>query len=128
LQFTAHGHRIVVEELVEISHAEEEQGIGILPLGRRPLTHKRREVGHCLVGCGGLWRAVIGAGQLDRGLFVFSNHVAFKTIVTAGTAVDARPVQSRAATRDQDLTWFLEMRESFPLPGQPCRPTSRMLR
>ena len=40
LQLAAHGHRVVVEEFIKVAHAEEEQGIGIFPLGRRPLAHE----------------------------------------------------------------------------------------
>ena len=40
LQFPARCYRVVVEELVKIAHAKEQQRIGILPLGRRPLTHE----------------------------------------------------------------------------------------
>ena len=40
LQLAAGGHRIVVKELVKVAHAEEQQGIGILALGRGPLAHE----------------------------------------------------------------------------------------
>ncbi len=40
LQFAAYGDCVVVEELVEVAHAEEEQRIGILALGSRPLAHE----------------------------------------------------------------------------------------
>jgi hypothetical protein len=43
---------IFKEELVEIAHAEKQQGIGILPLGSRVLAHEGRSRG---VGCGS-WR------------------------------------------------------------------------
>ncbi len=35
LQFAADDYGVVVEELVEVAHAEEEQGVGILALGQR---------------------------------------------------------------------------------------------
>ncbi len=41
LELAADDDRVVVEQLVEIPHAEEEQGIGILALGDGPLAHER---------------------------------------------------------------------------------------
>ena len=78
LQLAAHGHRVVVEQLVEVAHAEEEQGVGILSLGRRPLAHERREVG--VSPRPGFDRLLPGGrfvrwGRLwSHGLEVFSDH------------------------------------------------------
>ena len=49
LQLAAGHHRIVIEQLVKIPHAKEEQRIGILPLRRRPLPHKRGPHGRVFV-------------------------------------------------------------------------------
>ncbi len=49
LQLAADGHGVVVEELVEVAHAEEEQGVGILALGRGPLAHEGRQIGEGLI-------------------------------------------------------------------------------
>ncbi len=49
LQFAADGDGVVVEELIEVAHAEEEQGVGILALGRGPLAHEGCQVGEGLL-------------------------------------------------------------------------------
>jgi len=40
LKLAADGDGVVVKKLVKIAHAEEEQGVGIFALGRRPLAHE----------------------------------------------------------------------------------------
>ncbi len=42
LKFAAHRYRVVVEEFVEVAHAEEEQGVRVFALGRGPLAHEGR--------------------------------------------------------------------------------------
>ena len=43
LQFARGYLGVVVEEFVEVAHPEKEQGVGMLPLGRRELAHDRGE-------------------------------------------------------------------------------------
>jgi len=40
LQLAGGDEGVVVEELVEVAHAEEEQGVGVFLLGRCPLAHE----------------------------------------------------------------------------------------
>ncbi len=85
LQLAADGHRVVVEKLVKVPHAEKQQGIGILALGRCPLAHEGGQVGGSLVQ----GRRLEGCG-FEFGLFVFPDHVAYKnTVVERG--YDAQP-------------------------------------
>jgi hypothetical protein len=49
LQFPGGDLRIFEKELVEVAHAEKQQGIGILALGGRVLAHEGRG------GCVGRW-------------------------------------------------------------------------
>jgi len=74
LELAADGDRVVVEELVEVAHAEEEQGIRILALGRGPLAHEGRQVGEGL-----LWGSYGGS---RAGLFFFLDHAGFKNTCT----------------------------------------------
>ena len=46
LQRRGGGHRILVEQLVEVTHPEEEQRIGVLPLGLQVLAHRRGRPPH----------------------------------------------------------------------------------
>ena len=63
LELAAGGDGVVVEELVEIAHAEEEEGVGIFTLGRGPLAHEGGEFG--VFGWGFfVW---ISVGREERG-------------------------------------------------------------
>ena len=52
LQFPAGHGSIVVKQFVKIAHPEEQQRIGILPLGRRPLAHEWRQLALILFSLG----------------------------------------------------------------------------
>ncbi len=45
LQLTAGHYGVVIEKLIEVAHAEKQQGIGIFALGRGPLAHEGRQFG-----------------------------------------------------------------------------------
>jgi len=50
LELAADGDRVIIEELVEVAHAEEEERIGIFALGGGPLAHEGGEFGGGFVG------------------------------------------------------------------------------
>ena len=44
LEFAGGDDGVIVEELVEVAHAEEDEGVGVLALGSHELLHDRGEV------------------------------------------------------------------------------------
>ena len=76
LQFPADRHSIVVEQLVEIAHAEEQQRIRILALGRRPLPHEWSQLCRCFVQ---------GRTVRSRGLCFVFDHVCFRVTRQGGS-------------------------------------------
>ena len=82
LQLAADGDGVVVEELVEVAHAEEEQGIGVFALGCGPLAHEGRQFGRTLLQRERVWiarRDLVQSGSAgSAGLELVSNHAAFQ--------------------------------------------------
>jgi hypothetical protein len=53
-------HGVLEEQLVEVAHPEEHQGVGLPRLGREILRHHRRGAGRVEGCCGGIGAAFTG--------------------------------------------------------------------
>ena len=70
LQFPRGDLRVFKKQLVEVAHAEKQQGVGVLPLGSRVLPHERRS------GCLGRWSW--GKSRHGKRQHIVNDMLAFK--------------------------------------------------
>ena len=103
LQLAADHYGVVVEQLVKVAHAEEEERIRILALGQGPLAHERRQIRCRLIaGSDRLGRDCefeFGLNRGDRrwlrlGLDGVFDHLVFKLIVDGSEACEAGEIRS----------------------------------